>query len=111
MTPRAADRPWRTTGDKLLLRVRVTPKAGRDAIDGLAPTTEGPALKARVRAAPEDGEANAAVVACIADWLGVAKRDVAISAGHKSRVKSVVITGNPADIEQRLHAACATFEA
>lgn len=103
--PGDGDRPWRMTENAVLLRVRLTPKGGRDAIDGLTTTADGPALKARVRAAPEDGDANAALVACIADWLDLAKRDVTLSAGHKSRVKVISIAGPSADLVQRLSAA------
>lgn len=105
--PAAARHPWRRYPDRIVMRVRVTPKGGRDSIDGLTPTPDGPAVKARVRAAPEDCAANAAVAALIAAWLGVAKRDVAIVSGHTSRVKAIAISGDPALIEQRLAAAFA----
>lgn len=106
----AGSQPWRADGGRVLLRVRLTPKGGRDAIDGLTAAPEGPALKARVRAAPEDGAANAALTACVADWLGVPKRDVAIASGHKSRTKVIAIEGGMTDIEARLAAAVAAIE-
>jgi len=87
--------------------VRLTPKGGRDSIDGVTASPEGPALKARVRADPEDGEANAALVECLADWLSVPKRDVTLAAGHKSRSKLLSIAGNPDELEERLKAALA----
>ena len=104
-------RPWRRNETGVLLRVRLTPKGGSDCIDGLTTTPDGPALKARVRAVPEDGAANAAVAALVADWLGLAKRDVALAGGHKSRSKLLAIAGDPAAIEARLLAALANLKA
>lgn len=104
----AAELPCRRTVDALLVRVRLTPKGGRDSIDGVVATAEGPALKARVRAAPEEGEANAALVACIAGWLGVARRDVSLASGHRSRTKLLAIAGDPAQLETRFAAALAS---
>ena len=101
----AANQPWRMADGAVILRVRLTPKGGADALEGLAAAPDGPALRARVRAAPEDGAANAALVDLLAGWLGIARRDVALSAGHKSRTKSVRIAGPPAEIEARLRAA------
>jgi uncharacterized protein YggU (UPF0235/DUF167 family) len=70
--------------------VRVTPRAGRDAIDGPGEDADGrPLLKLRVRAVPEDGKANAAVEALLARTLGISKRQVAVVSGGKSRIKRV----------------------
>lgn len=86
----------------VIVRVRLTPKSSKDTIDGVETTAEGPALKARVRAVPADGEANAALIRLLADWLGVAKSGLRLVQGGKSRVKSIEITGNSKDIEARL---------
>lgn len=93
--------PWREGGTGLLVRVRLTPKASRDAIEGLEATADGPALKARVRALPQDGEANAAVIKLVADWLGVAKSAVDLASGGKSRVKTLAVAGNGAELAAR----------
>jgi hypothetical protein len=62
--------------------VRLTPKGGRDAFDGLARDANGkPMLKARVAAAPEDGEANAALISLLAKAFGVPKSAVTIMRG------------------------------
>ncbi|MDA1348088.1 MAG: DUF167 domain-containing protein [Chloroflexi bacterium] len=74
------------------IQIRVQPKAGRErveVVDGPGP----PKLKVYVTAAPEGGKANAAVVALLADRLGVAKGAVQIVRGHRSRDKSVEIEG------------------
>lgn len=94
--------PWRAKPGCVIVRVRITPKSSKDVIDGVEETAEGPALKARVRAVPADGAANAALTKLLADWLGVPKSSVKLAQGGKSRVKSVEITGKAEDIETRL---------
>jgi uncharacterized protein len=89
----------RPGADGLEVLARVTPKGGRDAVDGLVETAQGQALKVRVRAAAEDGAANAALEKVVAQWLGVAGGRVRVLRGHKSRVKMIGISGAPAEIE------------
>lgn len=84
------------------MRVRVTPKASRDEVCGLEQTADGPAIKARVRALPADGAANAAVEKLVATWLGVPKSSVSVSRGMKSRVKTLAIGGVVAQLTVRL---------
>jgi uncharacterized protein YggU (UPF0235/DUF167 family) len=65
---------------RLRFFVKLSPKAGRNAIDGWAADAAGrPILKARVAAAPADGAANAALVALIAEALKIRKSDVRIT--------------------------------
>lgn len=72
----------------------MTPSGGADRIDGVARDPENTLyLKARVRAAPEDGAANAALEALIAKAFGVAKGKVSVARGHKARLKTVEIEG------------------
>lgn len=81
----------------------MTPKGGRDALDGLAALADGRSvLKVRVRAAPEDGAANTAVAAVLAKTLGVATSAVALSAGHTARLKTFDIAGEGAVLGARL---------
>jgi uncharacterized protein YggU (UPF0235/DUF167 family) len=75
--------------------VRVTPKSAREGIDGVVVTAQGSALTVRVRAVAEKGEANRAVEVVVAGWLGVPKSSVAVTAGGKSRLKTVLVTGEP----------------
>ena len=78
------------------LAVRLTPKGGRDAIDGIELLADGRSvLKARVRAAPSEGEANTALLRLIAKAVGVPPRDVTLSAGATARIKRLTITGEP----------------
>lgn len=104
-----AGRPWQVARDGLVIRVRVTPKSSRDDIEGIEETAQGPALKARVRAIPDKGQANAAVERLIADWLSVPKRDVVLDAGGKSRVKSLRVSGDAAALAARAEALMAAM--
>jgi uncharacterized protein YggU (UPF0235/DUF167 family) len=75
--------------------VRVSPKSAREGIDGVVETAQGPALTVRVRAVAEKGEANRAVEVVVAEWLGMPKSSVAVTAGGKSRLKTVLVAGQP----------------
>lgn len=79
------------------VRVRLTPKSAADRVEGVENTAEGPALKVRVRAVPEKGKANAALVSVFADWLGVARGSVEVATGGKSRCKMLAVAppGSP----------------
>lgn len=82
---------------KIRVMVRLTPKGGRDAIEGWMDDSAGRRmLKARVAAPPEDGRANRALVALLADTLDVPRRDIAIVSGETSRVKILEIAGDAA---------------
>jgi uncharacterized protein YggU (UPF0235/DUF167 family) len=96
---------WRVLPHGLALQVRLTPRGGRDALEGLSELADGRSvLKARVRAVPEDGAANRALLALIAKALGVAKSDVTLTGGHTARLKDVEIAGNGAALAERLAA-------
>lgn len=85
--------------------MRLTPRGGRDRIDGFASDADGRrVLKVRVAAPPVGGAANDALVRLLAKALGLPKSAVTIAAGATSRVKTVEIDGDPA-------ALSATFEA
>jgi uncharacterized protein len=90
---------WVAVADGLRVFVRLTPKGGRDAIDGVERLADGRAvLKARVRAAASDGEANAALVRLLAGALDTAPRQVSIVAGTTARLKQVKIEGDARDL-------------
>jgi uncharacterized protein (TIGR00251 family) len=84
----------RGTGTGVMLPVRLTPKASRDEIVGVEDFGGSAVLKARVRALPEEGRANAALEKLIAKWLGVPQSSVTIAQGGKSRLKQVAIDGD-----------------
>ncbi len=97
--------PWRATPDGILIACRLTPKGGRDAIEGVATLSDGArVLLVRVRTPPEDGRANAALCGLIAKALDVAGSSVRVVAGGKSRVKQIGVTGEPGTLMARLAA-------
>ncbi|TCR67503.1 DUF167 family protein [Bosea sp. BK604] len=86
---------WTTTPEGLRLAIRLTPRGGRDALDGIEALADGrEVLKARVRAAPSEGEANAALIALIAKLLNVARSHVELAAGATARLKIVAVSGD-----------------
>lgn len=87
--------PWTAAADGVTLTVRLTPKGGRDAVDGIERLADGRSvLKVRVRAAPSEGEANDALIRLIAKTLHLAPRDVTLAAGATSRVKRLTVSGD-----------------
>jgi uncharacterized protein len=103
-----ARRPWRVAPGGLVLAVRLTPKGGRDAIDGLANLADGSCvLKVRVRSAASEGEANAALIKVVAGALGVAAREVRLITGGRARLKRLQIGGAGAALAAKLERICA----
>ncbi len=100
-----ADRPWAAAPDGLTLAVRLTPRAGRDRIDGIVAVDGRPVLAARVAAAPVEGAANRALLRLVAAALGVAKSAVTLEAGATARVKRLRVEGDPIALAGRLAAA------
>jgi len=85
------------------LSVRVSPRAGRNAVEGLIPDAEGKLqLAVRVAAAPVDGEANDAIEATLARWLGVKPREIEVTGGLTTRSKVVTIDGDPVALIRKL---------
>jgi uncharacterized protein (TIGR00251 family) len=93
------DAPWTTAAEGVTLHVRLTPKGGRDAIDGIEQLADGRSvLKVRVRAAPSEGEANDALIRLIAKTLHVPPRDVTLTGGATARVKRLSVCGDGASL-------------
>ncbi len=91
--------PFRIRENGIDLFVRLTPKAAMDRIDGVETAADGRShLKARVRAVPEDGAANAALVRLLATALGVPASSVTVIAGGTARLKTLRILGNAAQL-------------
>jgi uncharacterized protein len=85
-----------TSRDQLVLEVRLTPRAGRDAIDGHAKLSDGRSVLAmRVRAVPEKGAANAAMLRLLAKTCGVGVTSASLVSGATSRLKIVRLKGDP----------------
>ncbi|WEX77235.1 DUF167 domain-containing protein [Sinorhizobium numidicum] len=89
--------------DHVRLTVRLTPNGGRDAIDGFVSAADGEDyLKVRVRAVPEKGKANQALIAFLAKAFGIAKNRISLIAGDTQRKKILRIEADPEDINKRL---------
>ena len=85
---------WAPAPEGVMVTVRLTPKGGRDSVDGVETLADGSTvLKARVRAAPHEGAANDALCRLLAKAVGVPPRAVAILSGATSRIKRVKIVG------------------
>ncbi|MGV6819913.1 MAG: DUF167 domain-containing protein [Parvularcula sp.] len=89
--------------DTLTVKLRVTPKASRNEVGGAweDPDT-GPRLIVRVTAPPDAGKANAAVVATLAKAFGLSKSAVTLARGSTSRLKTVTLAGDQADLSKKL---------
>ena len=75
--------------------MRVTPNAGLDRIEGVEVRDNGQAvLRLRVKAVPDKGKANQAVMALVADALGIAKGKVSLIAGETARLKTLSVEGD-----------------
>lgn len=83
---------------RLLLTLHIQPGAKKTEVCGL----HGDALKIRLAAPPVDGKANAALLAFVADRLGLPKSAVSLKSGQTSRRKVVEVAEPPADAVQRL---------
>jgi uncharacterized protein len=95
--------PWRYSLQGISVALRVTPRAGRDDIDGLETLANGRAVvKVRVRAIADGGEANRAVTELLAKALGVPKASVRIISGTTSRLKQIAVDGDPAKLGESL---------
>lgn len=87
------------------IALRVTPRGGRDSVDGIEILSDGRCvLKVRVRAVADGGEANRAVTELLAKALGVPKAKVRLLSGATSRLKQVAVDGDPATLGEALRA-------
>jgi uncharacterized protein YggU (UPF0235/DUF167 family) len=96
--------PARGVPGGIAIHARITPKASADEVFGVESHDGGLVLKVRVRALPDKGEANAAVVALLAKWLGEPKARLKVAAGAKARLKLVVVEGDPPALMAKLAA-------
>lgn len=85
----------RIAGDGLRLRLKVKPQARRAGIEGFAPDVEGEALVVSVAAPPQDGKANAALIALLAKTWGLPAASFSVVQGATARRKLVRLAGDP----------------
>ena len=98
-TPADATGPVSTKGSQVAVRVRLTPRAGRTAIQGVEKDALGVArLQVKVSEPPEDGKANAALLALLAKAWRLPKSSLSIAAGASHRDKTIHVAGDPAQV-------------
>ena len=102
--------PLRQARGGLHLSVRVTPKASRDAVTGLHVAADGAvALAVKVTAPPGKGKANRAVIETVARAAGLPKSSLTLVAGETDRLKSLLVSGNPAGLRALIAALQGTM--
>jgi uncharacterized protein YggU (UPF0235/DUF167 family) len=95
--------PWRYSTAGISVALRVTPRGGRDGIDGIETLADGTSvMKVRVRAIAEGGAANRAGTELLAKALGVPKAKVRLLSGATSRLKQVAVDGDPKSLGEAL---------
>src|SRR3977135_4568388 len=95
--------PWRYSAGGISVALRVTPRGGRDDIDGIETLANGrTVMKVRVRAIAQGGEAHRAVTELLAKALGVSKAKVRLLSGATSRLKQIAVDGDPRSLGEAL---------
>jgi uncharacterized protein (TIGR00251 family) len=95
--------PFKPAADGVRVAVRLTPKASRNAIAGIASSGQGEAvLKVMVTAVPEAGKANEALIKLLAKEWGIAKSAISLVAGATDRNKILHVAGDASDLMARL---------
>ena len=98
-------KPFAAVEGGVRLALRLTPRASKNAVDGVVQDADGrPLLKLRLVAPPVEGAANQALIAYLAKALSLRKADITIRSGETSRVKILHLAGDPAVILQKLDA-------
>ena len=85
------------------MRIKVTPKAARNRVGGVAADRDGAALKVGVTAAPEGGKANAQVIQLLAREWRVPRSAIGVASGAAGRRKTLFVEGDPGVLLTRLN--------
>jgi uncharacterized protein (TIGR00251 family) len=86
---------YRAVAGGIVIAVRLTPRAARDAVDGVGRLSDGREVAiAHIRAVPAEGAANKSLIALLAGTLRVPKSAVSIAAGAAARLKQVKVEGD-----------------
>lgn len=94
--------PFEVVAGGLVVHVRLTPKAAFDRIEGVNVRDDGsPVLTVRVRAVPEDGKANKALLKLLSKSLSHPVGKLSLVAGHKSRIKRILVAGDGRDLARQ----------
>jgi uncharacterized protein (TIGR00251 family) len=78
---------FRITDDSIHIDIKAIPGASKTELAGIKDSR----LRLRIAAAPEDGKANAELIAFLAKTLGCPKRDIRLLKGEKSKLKTVEV--------------------
>ena len=102
------ERPWHSDrGSFFRIRIRVTPRGGRDAVDGTDILSDGShVLKIRTSALPQDGEANDAVRKILSKSLDLPVSRIILETGTTSRIKIFKIDDPLSALDTKLHKLC-----
>jgi uncharacterized protein (TIGR00251 family) len=96
-------KPYTAVAGGVRLAVRLTPRASRNGVDGIAmDANDRPLLKLRLVAPPVEGAANVALVAFLSDALSLRKTDIVIRSGDTSRTKILHLSGESVPLMARL---------
>jgi len=102
--------PYATAPDGLRVFVRLQPRARRERIEGVVAEADGRAvLKVAVTAPPEDGKANAALVALLGKRWRLPKSAIEIVGGATDRRKTLLLRGDPASLQATVSAFLASL--
>ena len=93
---------WRVVPDGVTVMIKAQPRAKRPGLQGIQESASGPRLKIAVTEAAEDGKANRAVCAMLAEALDRPKSAVEVIVGASNREKSLVVRGDPSALVERL---------
>jgi uncharacterized protein (TIGR00251 family) len=93
---------WRALSDGVSVAVKVQPKSRRPGIQGRSESARGSCLRIGVTEAAEDGRANRAACAMLADMLGVPVSAVAVRLGQTSRDKTLHVAGDMSLLSAKL---------
>jgi hypothetical protein len=103
--------PFAPAPEGLRLFVRLQPRARRTRIEGVVVEPDGRAvLKVAVTAPPEDGKANAALIALLGKSWRLPKSAIAIVGGASERRKTLLLHGDAASLQAAITAALAASQ-
>jgi uncharacterized protein YggU (UPF0235/DUF167 family) len=89
--------PWSEHPAGLIVSVRLTPRASRDEIEGIGQLSDGSqVLRICVRAVPEKGKANRALLEILARAAQIAPSCARMASGTSSRRKTIILEGDAA---------------
>lgn len=102
--------PFEPVREGLRVHIRLQPRARRERIEGVVAEADGRvALKVAVTAPPEDGKANAALVALLGKSWRLPKSAMEIVGGATDRRKTLLLRGDPASLQATLSSHLASL--